>query len=225
MSNVLELNNVSRHFEQGSEKLEILKSLSLNIKKGEIVGLVGQSGTGKSTLLQIAGLLEPPNTGDVLIEGNKIKLKDDKTRTNLRGNKIGFIYQSHHLLSDFTALENVMMPMLIAGKSKSDAEKVAIDLIDRVGLKDRINHIPAKLSGGEQQRIAIARALSNDPVLILGDEPTGNLDPKTSDIVFDIMLNSVRKSEVGALIVTHNIEIAKKMDRVLELKNGKVVAV
>ncbi len=223
MSNVLELKNIKHGFEQGGKKLEILRGANFEIKKGEIVALLGPSGSGKTTLLQIAGLLEQPNSGDVLINNNTIQNNADKIRTKLRSSKIGFIYQFHHLLSDFTALENLMLPQYIAGINKLEARIKAVELLKRVGLEDRMKHYPSQLSGGEQQRVAIARALVNNPALLLADEPTGNLDPETADEVFKMMLDTIRKFNIGALVVTHNIELANKMDRVVELKDGLVV--
>ncbi len=222
MNNALELKNIEHSFTQGDKELRILRGANLAIKKGEIVALLGPSGAGKTTLLQIAGLLEKPNNGEVLINDNAIQNSADKIRTQLRSSKIGFIYQFHHLLSDFTALENLMLPQFIAGLSKREARTKAMALLKRVGLTDRMKHYPSQLSGGEQQRVAIARALVNDPAVLLADEPTGNLDPETANEVFKVMLDTIRKLNIGALIVTHNVHLANRMDRVVELKDGLV---
>ena len=183
---VLQLAGIERRFRQGTAELDILKGVDLTLEGGERVALVGPSGSGKSTLLHIAALLERPTAGEVTIDGRKCAKLSDKERTGLRRNRIGFVYQFHHLLADFTALENVMLPQLLAGNSKALASERATDLLDRLGLKDRLDHRPGRLSGGEQQRVAIARALANRPGLLLADEPTGNLDPVTSAQVLDL---------------------------------------
>ncbi|MDR1691451.1 MAG: ABC transporter ATP-binding protein [Rickettsiales bacterium] len=220
---VLELKNVSHWFYQGGVKIEILNNASLQIKKGEIVALVGPSGSGKSTLLHLAGLLESPKDGDVLINGKKMRELNDTQKTNARLKKIGFVYQVHNLLSDFTALENVMIPMLLNGKSKVDAELAATSLLKKLGLEQRMKHTPTLMSGGEAQRVAIARAMANNPDILLADEPTGSLDPKTSDFVYDEFINSVKEKGLAALIVTHDVALARKMDRILRLKNGQII--
>lgn len=222
MSNVLELKNVRRSFAQGEQTLEILRGVNLSIARGEIVALLGPSGCGKTTLLQIAGLLENPSSGEVHVNGALVTGTSDKLRTELRRTQIGFIYQSHHLLADFTALENLMLPQFIAGVQKPEAKTRALKLLESVGLEPRAHHFPSQMSGGEQQRVAIARALVNRPALLLADEPTGNLDPATAENVFQVLLLTIRSLKVGALVVTHNHELAKRMDRVLELKNGMV---
>lgn len=219
----LELKDISKHFYQGSECLEVLKGLNLEIKQKEIVALVGPSGSGKSTLLQIAGLLEKASTGQVFLSGVDCSKASDAFRTAMRRDYLGFVYQYHNLLSDFTALENVVLPQLIAGKGKKEATEKAEWLLERLGLKERLSHRPAELSGGEQQRVAIARALSNTPKLLLADEPTGNLDPNTSDNVFLELLSIVKETGLSALIATHNMDLAAKMDREVTLQNGILV--
>ncbi len=219
----LELKSISKHFYQGTQKLEVLKSLDLSIKPQEIIALVGPSGSGKSTLLQISGLLERPTSGQVFLDGTDCSVANDALRTSLRRDYLGFVYQYHNLLPDFDALENVMIPQLIAGKSKKQATEKASWLLERLGLKERLKHRPAELSGGEQQRVAIARALANTPKILLADEPTGNLDPNTSDNVFLELLNIVKETGLSALIATHNMDLAAKMDREVLLKNGKLV--
>lgn len=220
---VLQLNNITRNFKQGGQELHILKGIDLTLQRGEIVALLGPSGSGKTTLLQIAGLLENPSSGDVFIDGHKVTDTADATRTGLRRGRIGFVYQFHHLLADFTALENVAFPQIIAGVPKDDATVRSQALLDSVGLGARSTHYPSQLSGGEQQRVAIARGLSNRPALLLADEPTGNLDPDTAEEVFGVLVNTIRQQNIGALIVTHDHELASRMDRVLQLKHGMVV--
>jgi len=220
---ILELKKVCKSFEQGSQKLEVLKGVDLDIQPGEVVALLGPSGSGKSTLLQIAGLLEQPSKGEIYLNGQKCSKLGDAMRTVLRRDYLGFVYQYHNLLGDFDALENVLLPQLIAGKKKKEAEIRAKWLLSRLGLYKRLNHRPAALSGGEQQRVAIARALANAPKLLLADEPTGNLDPKTSDLVFAELVTIVKETGLSALIATHNFELADKMDRKVVLENGKIV--
>ncbi len=222
MSNVLELKNVRRSFEQGGEKLEILRGVNMSIARGEVVALLGPSGSGKTTLLQIAGLLENPSSGDVIINGIRVESTADAYRTELRRTQIGFVYQFHNLLSDFTAFENLMLPQYVANVPKEQATARAAELLQSVGLSPRAEHFPSQLSGGEQQRVAIARGLVNKPALLLADEPTGNLDPRTAEDVFKMMMDTIRKFQIGALIVTHNVELAGRMDRVLQLKDGLV---
>jgi len=222
VSKVLELKNVKRSFEQGGHRLSILNGVNLSIKRGEVVALLGPSGSGKTTLLQIAGLLENPTSGDVIINGQKVESTADEYRTALRRTQIGFVYQSHHLLSDFTALENLMLPQFVAGAGRAEAKARSEELLKSVGLEKRVDHFPSQLSGGEQQRVAIARGLVNKPALLLADEPTGNLDPKTAEGVFNMMIDTIQSLNIGALIVTHNHDLAHRMDRVLELKEGKV---
>lgn len=220
---ILRLHNVGRVFRQGTDQLEILKDVNLNIKAGEVVALLGQSGSGKSTLLQIAGLLEPPSSGQVTINNVDCTKANDKRRTEMRRNEIGFVYQFHHLLPEFSALENVMMPNLISGVSKSIATKKASELLEMMGLSHRLSHRPAKLSGGEQQRVAIVRALANDPSLLLADEPTGNLDEQTSELVFENFMGLLKKHNVAALVATHNTELAARMDRIVQVKDNTLI--
>ncbi|WP_032112163.1 ABC transporter ATP-binding protein [Candidatus Paracaedibacter symbiosus] len=219
----LVLNSVTRSFSQGDEHVNVLRQVNLTIKAGEIVALVGQSGAGKSTLLQIAGLLEPPTSGKVFVNGKDTSFLSDVEKTELRRNYIGFVYQFHYLLPEFSALENVIIPQLIAGKSEAEAKARAEELLAILGLSHRFLHRPKKLSGGEQQRVAIARAIANTPKILLADEPTGNLDYQTSDIVFGEMLKIVRETGLSALIATHNPELASKMDRIIRVHDGIVV--
>ncbi len=219
----LQLLDISKHFYQGGQKLDVLKNLNLEIHQKEIVALVGPSGSGKSTLLQVAGLLEKPSSGKVFLDGIDCSEASDALRTSLRRDYLGFVYQYHNLLADFDALENVVLPQLIAGKKYQEALEKAEWLLVRLGLKDRLHHRPAELSGGEQQRVAIARALANTPKVLLADEPTGNLDPNTSDNVFLELLNIVKETGLSALIATHNMDLASKMDREVILKNNTLV--
>lgn len=221
---VLELSGIRRRFRQGSQDLEILKGIDLSLGQRSITALVGPSGTGKSTLLHICGLLERPSDGEVFITGQRCSKLSDARRTALRRETIGFVYQSHHLLPDFTALENVLLPQLLAGQRRQAADQRAKSLLGRLGLADRLSHRPAKLSGGEQQRVAIARALANQPKLILADEPTGNLDPETADEVFALLMEVVRESDSAALVATHNPDLAGQMDRTLTMGSGVLSA-
>jgi len=221
---VLALENITRTFEQGGETLHILRGVNVSIQRGEIVALLGPSGCGKTTLLQIAGLLEKPTAGRVIIGGKAVTDASDQARTALRRTGIGFVYQFHHLLPDFTALENLLLPQYVAGADRLAAKQRALELLELVGLAGRAKHYPSQLSGGEQQRVAIARGLVNKPALLLADEPTGNLDPHTSEDVFKILVQTIRSQHIGALIVTHNHELAAKMDRVLQLKDGVIPA-
>jgi len=219
---VLELKGINKTFKQGDNVLEVLKNVNLKIKSKEVVALIGPSGSGKSTLLQIAGLLEQPTDGEVLLNGELCSGNSDGVRTQLRREYLGFVYQYHNLLPDFDALENVIMPQLIAGVKYKEAEDKSRWLLQRLGLGEREHHRPAELSGGEQQRVAIARALANTPRLLLADEPTGNLDPNTSDNVFFTLLEVVKETGLSALIATHNIELAHKMDREVTLRDGQL---
>jgi lipoprotein-releasing system ATP-binding protein len=224
MSDLLHLDKVSRTYNEAhGKKVEVLRDASFSIGRGELVSLVAPSGAGKSTLLHLAGLLEKPDKGEVRIDGvATVGLAEDK-RTAMRRNDIGFIYQFHHLLPEFTALENLIIPQMLRGVSKQQAAIRARELLGFMGIGEREDHRPAELSGGEQQRVAIARAVANEPRLLLADEPTGNLDPATSARVFDVLENLVRSTGLSALIATHNHELAKRMDRVVTLKDGKVV--
>ena len=220
---VLELRNLVRSFPQASGTLEVFKGASATINRGEIVTLVGPSGAGKSSLLHIAGLLERPTSGEVVIAGEPASGLPERERPRLRREALGFVYQFHHLLPEFSALENVMMPLRIAGVAKAEAAREAKRLLDLVGLTPRLDHRPAQLSGGEQQRVAIARALANKPKLLLADEPTGNLDPKTADLVFEVLLGIVRAEGLAALIATHNHKLINYTDRTLLMHEGKLV--
>ena len=223
MSEVLKLENITRRYREGEGQLEIFSGLNLSINRGEIVALVGQSGAGKSSLLHIAGLLEAPTSGEIFIEGQPVSGLPDAERTRIRRDRLGFVYQAHHLLPEFDALENVVLPQMIAGASRADASKEAARLLTVVGLGQRLTHRPSQLSGGEQQRVAIARALANKPRLLLADEPTGNLDPKTAGGVFDALIQITRAEGLGALIATHNFDLASRMDRAMLLDQGKLV--
>lgn len=222
---VLKLEKIERQYITGGGPLRILRGGDLSVEAGEIVALVAPSGAGKSTLLHLAGLLERPDGGEVFISGMPTADLDDGGRTAIRRTEIGFVYQFHHLLPDFSALENLIIPQLIAGLSKAEARKRGRELLDYLNIGDRADHRPAELSGGEQQRVAIARAVVNAPKLILADEPTGNLDPKTAALVFNALTSIVRQSELAALIATHNIDLAQRMDRAITLRNGKIVSV
>jgi len=218
----LALEGVVRTFKQAGESLEVLRGVSLSLARGEIVALVGPSGAGKSTLLHVAGLLERPDQGVVRIEGRDCGRMSDVERTEVRRAKLGFVYQFHHLLPEFSALENVMVPQMIAGAARGAARARANELLGLVGLVPRASHRPARLSGGEQQRVAIVRALANGPSVLLGDEPTGNLDHHTAEEVMGVLVGLVRKTGLAALIATHNLELARKLDRVLALEDGVV---
>ncbi len=222
MSNILKLENVSKIYEQGGKKLSVLNGASFEVNAGEIVALVGPSGSGKSTLLHIAGLLDSPSSGKVLMNGRDISTCNDDQRTEIRRHMMGFVYQFHYLQPEFSALENVVIPQMIAGVNKKEATNKAGHLLGDMGLSDRAEHRPGMLSGGEQQRVAIARALANDPQLLMADEPTGNLDPQTSDKVFKHLLDRVRSQKIGALIATHNMDLAHRMDRILTIRDGKI---
>jgi len=219
----LELRHVARSFSEGPSRLDVFLDVSIKVEPGEIVALVGQSGSGKSSLLHIAGLLEAPTSGEVFVAGQNCTALDDASRTRVRRIGIGFVYQFHHLLPEFSALENVMMPQLIAGIDKPSAQRRAHELLERFGLVKRLDHRPAELSGGEQQRVAISRALANRPLLLLADEPTGNLDPRTADQVHAEFLRVISEEGVGALVATHNVELARRMTRLVRLENGQLL--
>lgn len=214
------LRDIRRSFIQGDRRLDVLRGASLELRAGEIVALVGQSGSGKSTLLHIAGLLERPDDGDVVVNGKVAGKLGDRERTALRRRFLGFVYQYHHLLPEFSALENIMLPQMLNGLSRSQAKLRAVDLLGMVQLKDRADHRPGRLSGGEQQRVAIARAVANAPRVLLADEPTGNLDASTSDAVFRQLMVLVRETGMAALVATHNHDLAARMDRTIRLKDG-----
>ena len=219
----LELRRVSRFYKQGERELHIFDGLDLTLPVGEITALVGPSGAGKSSLLHIAGLLEKPTSGEVWIAGKECTGLNDLARTRIRRLGIGFVYQFHHLLPEFSAEENVTLPMLIAGESRKAARERARALLDQLGLSERLDHRPAELSGGEQQRVAIARALANRPLLLLADEPTGNLDPETAERVHESFLDLIRIEGLAALIATHNLDLARSMHRVVHLDKGRLV--
>jgi lipoprotein-releasing system ATP-binding protein len=219
---VVKLAGVERIYRQGERHLHVLKGANLTILPGEIVALVGPSGAGKSTLLHVAGLLEDPDKGEVTVAGQECSQLSDDARTAIRRTEIGFVYQFHHLLPEFSAVENVMIPRMADGIGKRRAQEVAFNLVKAVGLADRSSHRPAQLSGGEQQRVAIARALSNSPMVLLADEPTGNLDNRTASGVLELLQGLVKDRGLGALIATHNLDMAKRMDRILCLENGLV---
>ncbi len=220
---VLHIRHLRRSYQTGQGVIDVLKGANLTVSPGEIVGLIGPSGSGKSSLLHAAGLLERPTGGDILVEGRDCGSLSDAARTKIRLSSIGFVYQFHHLLPEFNALENVAMPVLIAGRPAREATARARELLEQMGLIDRLAHRPGQMSGGEQQRVAIARALANRPRLLLADEPTGNLDPATSEVLFKILHQLVRATGVAALVATHNLNMAAHMDRVLALKDGRLV--
>ncbi|MES2292112.1 MAG: ABC transporter ATP-binding protein [Pseudomonadota bacterium] len=224
MAEMLRLENVSRRYKEGEGQLEVFRDLNMSLQAGEIVALVGPSGVGKSSLLHMAGLLEAPSGGEIYIHGAAVSRLPEQERTRIRRDMIGFVYQAHHLLPEFDALENVVLPQMIAGKTRAEAAQEAKRLLTSLGLGERLTHRPAQLSGGEQQRVAIARALANRPRILLADEPTGNLDPRTSGGVFDALLQITRAEGLAALIATHNVQLAARMDRSLVLEQGRLVA-
>ena len=223
MSDPLELRRVGRVYRGAAGELPVLRGADLVLRAGEIVALVAPSGTGKSTLLHLAGLLERPDSGSVIVDGRDAGGLSDTERTQVRRDRVGFVYQFHHLLAEFSALENVVLPQMIAGVSKGNARRRASALLTAFGLQSREKHLPGKLSGGEQQRVAIARALANQPAVLLADEPTGNLDVGTANTVFAELLHMVRERGVACLIATHNAELAARMDRVVTLRDGLVI--
>jgi lipoprotein-releasing system ATP-binding protein len=216
----LSVRDIKRTFVQGDRRLEVLKGITLDLRPGEIVALVGQSGSGKSTLLHIAGLLERPDEGDIVVGGKSAGAAADRERTVMRRQFLGFVYQYHHLLPEFSAIENVMLPQMLNGKSRGEARRRAAELLAMVQLKERADHRPGRLSGGEQQRVAIARAVANAPRVLLADEPTGNLDSSTADAVFRQLLGLVRETGMAALVATHNPDLAARMDRTVSLRDG-----
>ena len=222
MSEPLALQGVSRAYRSGDTELRVLQGADLTLRAGEIVALVAPSGTGKSTLLHLAGLLERPDAGVVLVDGRDAGQLPDADRTAIRRDRIGFVYQAHHLLAEFTAAENIVLPQMVAGRPRRAARERAMALLAAFGLPARAGHLPGKLSGGEKQRVAIARALANAPGVLLADEPTGNLDVGTSDVVFEELLRTVRMEGVAALIATHNPDLASRMDRRVTLRDGRI---
>jgi len=223
MNKILELKQIKRHFGVGETKVSVLKGIDFSLKAGEVVALLGPSGSGKSTLLQIAGLLDTPNSGSVFVDGQAVNTQNDAMRTQVRRDTMGFVYQSHLLLNDFSALENVMMPMLIAGKKRDMAQKRALFLLERMGLKKRVHHRPGQMSGGEQQRVAIARALITQPKLLLADEPTGSLDEATGQKVMDLFFSVCQDLQTSFILVTHNRFFARRTNRVFCLKKGALI--
>ena len=225
MNNILVLKDVCKTYHSGkTHQIKVLDGLNLAIKSGEVVGLLAPSGAGKSTLLHIAGLLDSPDSGQIFINGADYSALSDRRRTQARRGDVGFVYQFHHLLPEFSAVENVVLPQLVMGVGARQARERALDLLNRVGVADRAHHRPAELSGGEQQRVAFCRALANAPSVLLADEPTGNLDPQTSAAVFEALMGLVRETGMAALIATHNIALSKQMNRVLRLDNGRVIS-
>jgi lipoprotein-releasing system ATP-binding protein len=219
---ILELKNITKTYQQGNDKIHVLDNINLTIKENEIVALVGVSGSGKSTLLHIAGLLEQTDSGEIIIDSNNFTNKSDNSKTQARLNNIGFVYQSYNLLADFNALENVMLPLIISQTPKKEAITRATRILEELKLGSRLNHYPAQLSGGEQQRVAIARSLVHNPKIILADEPTGNLDPNNAIAIMKIFIECAKRNNTGILIVTHDPIIAKQADKILTLKNGKI---
>ena len=220
---ILFMHDIERHYRQGDETLQVLNGVELALWAGQSVALVAPSGAGKSTLLHIAGLLEHPDRGEVYIDGRSTAILPDHERTRIRRNEVGFVYQSHHLLPEFSALENVLLPQMIRGLGKTEATKRATELLAYLGLRGRLTHRPAELSGGEQQRVSIARAVANAPRILLADEPTGNLDAHTADHVFDAFNQLIRASGLATIIATHNLELAGRMDRRVTLREGRIV--
>lgn len=222
--NPLEVRNIYKSFSQGEDYLMVLKGASYTLEPGMVSALIGPSGSGKSTFLEIIGLLDKPDSGDVLIRGVNISKANDERLTKVRGRHIGFVYQFHHLLPEFTALENVMLQDLINGMSRKQALKRAEHILELLKLDTRLNHLPSELSGGEQQRVAIARALVKSPSIILADEPTGNLDPHNAELVLEIFISAVKELKLAALVVTHNEQLARRMDAIVTLKDGKITS-
>lgn len=221
----LRLRDVRRRFHQGEAALDVLRGVDLDLPAGKVIALVGPSGSGKSTLLQIAGLLELPDSGEVVLAGHACSRLNDAARTRQRREKLGFVYQFHHLLPEFNALENVILPQMLAGKSRDEASDRAMSLLTSLGVGERASHRPARLSGGEQQRVAIARALANRPTVLLADEPTGNLDEETADGVFNMLIKTIREENSALLVATHNPELARRTDGIARLHNGLIQVV
>ena len=224
-ASVFRLVGIARSFRQGRTTLRVLKDINLHASAGELIALIGPSGSGKSTLLHIAGLLEKPDAGEVFLNGSACGRLDDDRRTAMRRSNMGFVYQYHHLLPEFSAEENVILPQMIAGESRAASKLRARELLGSLGLADRLDHRPGQLSGGEQQRVAIARALANRPKVVLADEPTGNLDPATANEVFDLFVRLAREARLAAIIATHNPSLAARMDRTVRLEDGHLVEV
>lgn len=220
----LKLTGVHRHYGEGATIVPVLEDVNLSVKSGELVAMIAPSGAGKSTLLHVSGLLERPQSGEVEICGTPTSHLSDRARTQMRRLSIGYVYQFHHLLPEFTALENVTMPQLIAGQGPQEADRHSMELLEVLGIGNRATHRPAELSGGEQQRVAIARAAANNPHIILADEPTGNLDPATSELVFDALTVLIRERGAAALIATHNHDLARRADRIVTLDKGKIIS-
>lgn len=221
-TNIIEISNLTKTYTDGLG-VKALDGLTLEIKRGEFISITGPSGSGKSTLLHMIGILDTPTSGTILIDGEDITNMSDKERSNARNKMLGFIFQYHHLLPDFSAIENVMMPLLISGKSKTEARKIANDLLVEVGLEDRIDHRPNQLSGGQNQRVAVARALANNPMIVIGDEPTGNLDSNSSDKIYELLRKLNRDYGQTFILVTHDDEMAAKTDRIIRIVDGKIV--
>ena len=220
MNAILQTIDICKNFTQANNKIAVLKNINLKIMPADFVSLVGPSGSGKTTLLQICGLLDNPSSGNIIINDKEMAKSSEKVRTEIRKKQIGFIYQFHHLLPEFSAIENTALPLFIQGVNKSKALQIAKEILEEIELGDRINFKPAQLSGGQQQRVAIARAIASKPKLILADEPTGNLDSELSEKIFSLLKNLTKKYEISCLVVTHNLELAKKTDRILTIKNG-----
>jgi len=220
-SPIIELKNLTKIYKNGME-FRALDNANLRIKKGEFVAIVGPSGSGKSTLMHLIGLLDTPSSGTLLIDGRDVTKTSDKERSEMRNRMLGFVFQYHHLLPDFTALENVIMPLLIAGKGRKEAKEIAEKLLKEVGLENRMDHKPGELSGGQNQRVAVARALSCSPAIVLGDEPTGNLDTKAGDLIYELLRRLNRQYNQTFIVVTHNENLASKADRIIRLVDGKI---
>ncbi len=220
---VMSVRDIKKTFMEGGQPLHILRGGGFDLHRGEIIAMVGQSGSGKSTLLQCVGLLDRPSGGSILINGAAVQKMDEDMRTQIRRNKIGFVYQRHNLLSDFTALENVMLPMLANGMDENLARARAIKLLKSANVAHRASHHPGEMSGGEQQRVAVARALANNPDILLADEPTGSLDPQHATVVFDLLLDLVRKNKMAMLFVTHDMNLAARADKKITIDNGQVI--